>query len=44
MFQEKFLDKMEKHILCSKHFLEESAVYEIMWKNMVKPDSPHMTI
>jgi len=25
-------------------FLENCAVYEIMWKNMVQPDRPQMTI
>ena len=26
------------------NFFENQAVYEIMWKNAVKPDSPQMTI
>ena len=25
-------------------FLEIPAIYEIMWKNTVEPDRPHMTI
>ena len=27
-----------------KSFLENGAVYEIMWKNIVQPDRPQMTI
>jgi hypothetical protein len=27
----------------SNLFTENRAVYEIMWKNMVKPDRPKMT-
>jgi hypothetical protein len=26
------------------YFFENCAVYEIMWKNMVQPDRPQMTI
>ena len=34
-----------KHISCSKFFLVENpTVYEVMWKNMVAPDRPQMTI
>jgi hypothetical protein len=32
------------HILCSINFSENRAVYEIMWKNMVEPDTPQMTM
>ena len=45
MFGKKVVEKIKTHILCS--FLcacESYAVYEIMWKNMVKPDRPQMTI
>jgi len=31
--------------MCNNFFLPESrAVYEIMWKNMVGPDRPHMIV
>ena len=33
MFQTKFVEKIETHILCSIKFFENSAMYEIMWKN-----------
>ena len=33
-----------KHILCSINFFQNNAVYEIMCKNMVEPDGPHMII
>jgi hypothetical protein len=37
---------MNMHILFSVTFLffENGAVYEIMWKNKVEPDSPQMTL
>jgi len=31
-----------KNKICSKHFSENRAVYEIVWKNVVHPDSPQM--
>jgi hypothetical protein len=35
----------ETHILSSiTFFLENRAVYEIMWKRTVEPDRPQMTI
>ena len=38
-------EKITKHILCSITLLAESrAVYEIMWKNIVEPDRPDMTV
>jgi hypothetical protein len=43
MFQTKFAEKIETHILCSITLSENRAVYE-MWKNMVEPDRPQMTI
>jgi len=33
-----------KHILCLITFKKNHAVYEIMWKNIVEMDRPHMTI
>ena len=45
-FQTKFLDKIKTHILRSVTFFppQNCAVYEIMWKNIVEPDRPQMTI
>jgi hypothetical protein len=43
MFQTK--DVQKKHILCSTSFFSENrAVYEIVWKIMIQPDSPPTTI
>jgi hypothetical protein len=40
----KFVEK-SKHILCSiTFFFQHRAVYAIMWKNMLQPDTPHMII
>jgi len=36
MFQTKVVDKMKTHILCSVTFLENRAIYEIMWKNTME--------
>jgi hypothetical protein len=43
MFQTKVLEKIKARILGS-FFFENSAVYEIMWKNIVDPDTQQMTI
>jgi len=44
MFQRKVVQKIKTHILCSTTFPENRTVYEIMWKNVVLPDTPEMTI
>jgi hypothetical protein len=46
MFQAKFVEEIKTHILFSVNifFLENRAVYETKWKNIVQPDSPLMTI
>jgi hypothetical protein len=38
------LDKINNKPLCSTPFPENGAIYEIMWKYMVEPDMPQMTI
>jgi hypothetical protein len=41
----KVVQKIHTHILYSVTFFSENrALYEIMWKNMVQPDRPRMTI
>jgi len=42
----KFVEKIKTRVLCSItfFFLENRAVYEIMWKNIVESDRPQMTI
>jgi len=44
MFQTKDAGKIKTHILCSVTFLENSATYELMWKNIVQPGRPQVTI
>jgi hypothetical protein len=41
---DKFVDKIETHILCSVTIFEIRALYEIMWKNTVQPGRPQMKI
>jgi hypothetical protein len=43
---DKFVEKIKTQILCSIMFVfhENLAVYEAMWKNMVEPEKPQMTI
>jgi len=36
MFQTQVAEKIKTRILCSVTFFENRAVYEIMWKNMLK--------
>jgi len=43
MFQTWVVEKLETHVLCSVVFFY-CAVYEIMWKNVVEPDRPQMTM
>ena len=45
MFKPKVLEKIKTHILCLIiFFFEDHAFYEIMWKYIVQPDRPQMTI
>jgi len=45
MFQTKAVEKIETHVLCSTiSFFENRAFYEKMWKNIVEPGRPNMTI
>jgi hypothetical protein len=43
MFQAKVAEKIDTHILRSIIF-ENLAVYEIIWKNIVEPNMPQITI
>jgi len=44
MFETKFVEKSEAHILWSNFFSENLAVYEKTWKNILVPDKQQMTI
>jgi len=45
IFQIKFVEKIKTHLLCSVTFFPQNrAVCEIMWKYMLMPDRPQMTI
>jgi hypothetical protein len=41
---DKVVEKLETHILCSVTFLEDHAVYEITWKDIVMLDGALMII
>jgi hypothetical protein len=41
---EKSFRENQNTLLCSRTFSENRAVYEIMWKNMVQPDRPEMSV
>ena len=45
-FSENVVEEIKRHILCSVTFFspENGVVYEMMWKNMVKPDRPQNSI
>ena len=43
MFQSNAAGK-KKHISFSTMFFDTRVIYEIMWKNIVQPDRPQMTI
>jgi hypothetical protein len=38
------VEEIKTHILCSFFFLENRAIYEIMWKNIEEPGGPQMTV
>jgi hypothetical protein len=44
MLNTKVVEKIKTHICVQKLYLESHAVYELMWKNMVEPDRPQMTV
>ena len=45
MFRTKILEKIKIHTLCPIFFFfEYRGPYEIMWENIVEPDSPQMTM
>ena len=39
---DKVVEKFKTHILCTKTFFENRVVYEIMWKNIVRPARQQM--
>jgi hypothetical protein len=44
MFQTKFVEEIKTHFVFNNFFPENSAVYEIMRKNIVELDRPQVTI
>jgi hypothetical protein len=44
MCQTKVEEEVKTHILCSTTFLQNRAVYEIMWKNIIEWFRPQMAI
>jgi hypothetical protein len=44
IFQSKIIEKIKTNVLCATDFfLENRALYEIMWKNMEEPGRPQIT-
>jgi hypothetical protein len=44
MFQTKVVEKIKTPILCPVIFLPKIVLFDIMWKNMVGPKGPEITI
>jgi hypothetical protein len=44
MFQTKVLEKNQTTFYVQQPFPENLVVYEVIWKDMVQPDRPQMTI
>jgi hypothetical protein len=38
------VEKIKHGFYVQKHFTENCALYELMWKNMVEPEIAEMTI
>jgi hypothetical protein len=43
-YLDQFIFKIKIHILFPVTFSKNRAVYEKMWKNLVQPDRPQMTM
>ena len=43
LFQTKLGKKIKTHFIVKKYSVENCAFYEIMWENIVQPDTPQMT-
>jgi hypothetical protein len=44
MFQKKIVEKIKTHVICSVTFLENRAVYEITWKNIIESGRPQISV
>jgi hypothetical protein len=44
MFHTKFVEKIRTHFIYNNFLSVNRAVHELMWKNVVGPDRPQMTI
>jgi len=45
MIHTRVVEQIKTHILCSiARFFENLVICEIMWKNIVQPDTPQMTV
>ena len=44
MFQAKFVEKIPPQFLFNNLFLESRALFEIMWKNIVRQNGPQIII
>jgi hypothetical protein len=44
MIQAKVVENIKTQILCSMSFFLNHAVYEIMYKSILEPDRPQITI
>jgi hypothetical protein len=43
--EKKVVEKIKTHFMFNNFFFSENhAVYEVMWKNMIEPDTPQMTV
>ena len=44
MFQSNIIDKIKTYLMFHNLFPENRAAYETMWKNIIQPHMPNMTI
>jgi len=44
MFQTKVVEKTKTHIVCSITLFDNRAFCEVMWKNIIEPGRPQITI
>jgi hypothetical protein len=44
MFEAKVVEGEKTHFMVNDFFSENHAIHEIIWKNMIQPDRPQITL
>jgi hypothetical protein len=44
VYHTEVVERLKTHSMFNIFFFENRAIYEVMWKNLVEPDKPQITI